>query len=71
MSLRRDVTELFTEIHVDGELNGDEAFDTSHLDYGKALSLPDPLGIVERLTHGNVKDPLRHKILELLDKVRS
>ena len=59
-SPHRDVTDLFTGANPgEGHENGPEDV---IIDDSGPLLLPDPLGLLERLSSGRVRDPIRVRI---------
>ena len=65
-SQKRDITELFSDDLDEQTLVEPEVSSTDRpADQVSPLPLPDPLGLLERLSDGRVRDPFRHIALNV------
>ena len=64
---RQDVTRLFMEAPA-GEDSAPPP-GASHAGVIAPLPIPDPLGVLERLTKGRVRDPLRQRALQWVESL--
>ena len=74
-TLRRDVTDLFNQSAVQEPSLAVGPLEGAAVEEGatapRPLPLPDPLGLLERLSCGRVRDPVRHWALDRIEDVRS
>jgi len=67
---RRDVTDLFLEASAQGpEGSGEASQEALPEEQIRSLPFPDPSGFLEVLTNGRIRDPVRHRMLSLLERV--